>query len=125
MSLANTNLTQLKTSQVVISNKITEKDIIITPIITTGKILDVYFNTEIGYVKTEKETKIEVYATSEMVLITFLEEDGFKKVIDGEGNDLELQYTEYMIEEISDYYVHTDAPVLCPNQIIIEKKEFK
>lgn len=74
---------------------------------------------------TEKETKIEVYATSEMVLITFLEEDGFKKVIDGEGNDLELQYTEYMIEEISDYYVHTDAPVLCPNQIIIEKKEFK
>ncbi|MBN2892889.1 MAG: hypothetical protein JXL97_13560 [Bacteroidales bacterium] len=55
ISLENTKLTQTATSNVVLTTKIDEKHITVTPILQNTKIVDVVFNDELGYVETEKE----------------------------------------------------------------------
>ncbi len=54
-SVESKNLKQIINQPVAIQNKITEKNIIITPVLNNSKIIDIYFNNELGFIKTQAE----------------------------------------------------------------------
>lgn len=127
LMLDNLNLKQAPIATVSISNTITEKNIIITPVINNVKVIDVKFNQEQGYIKTEKE--IIIYSARNRTYLSrkhVIKSNDFENIFIGNSNILLRKNTqlyhyknENNITEIKNFKIEKDSIFVQKENILI------